>query len=95
MTPARFAPEAANPPTTAEVVARLSAILAGDASRAAVADWAGGWIRAEPSPIADPQLWQLLRLAASVDLRSQGRDGRSAFLHADADIRDWIDGAGA
>jgi hypothetical protein len=82
-------------PTTADVIARLNAILSGDGSRAAVADWADGWIRAQPSSIADPRLWQLLRLSASVDLRSPTADGRSTFLHADADIRDWIDNAGA
>jgi hypothetical protein len=76
-------------PTVADVLARLMAILTGDSSRAAVAEWAGGLMGAEPQAIADPALWQLLRLAASVDIRSNG-----GFLHSDADIRDWIEAAG-
>jgi hypothetical protein len=87
---------AAAPPTIADVVARLNAILLGDAPRGDVAEWAAGWIGASPPAISDPALWQLLRLAASVDLRSPSRaGGQGTFLHAEADIRDWIDGAGA
>jgi hypothetical protein len=88
-------PDPLPPPSMADVIAQLNAILTGDSSRTAVADWADGWIRTESSAITDPRLWQLLRLAASVDLRSPVADGRSTFLHADADIRDWIDSAGA
>jgi len=80
-------------PRLAEVVERLNAVLAGDAPRAAVADWAAGWI-ARPEAVADPRLWQLLRLAASLALTSPGAAGRSPFLHSDADIRDWIESAG-
>jgi hypothetical protein len=81
-------------PTVADVVERLNAILLGDASRAAVAAWAAGWIAREPSPIADPAVWQLLRLAASTDLRTpSGAGGEGEYLHSDGDLRDWIDGA--
>lgn len=81
-------------PTAADVIERLNAVLLGDASRAAVAAWAAAWIAVEPSPIEDPAVWQLLRLAASIDLRAPtAAGGEGAFLHSDGDIRDWIDNA--
>ena len=81
-------------PTVAEVIERLNAVLLGDASRAAVAAWAARWIAVEPSPIGDPAVWQLLRLAASTDLRAPTAEGGEGdFLHSDGDIRDWIDNA--
>ena len=81
-------------PTVADVVERLNAILLGDASRASVAGWAAGWIARDPSPISDPAVWQLLRLAASTDVRTPSREGGEGdYLHSDGDIRDWVDGA--
>lgn len=86
----------AAPPTVADVLDRLNAVLLGDASRLSVADWAAGWIAADPSAISDPALWQLLRLAASIDVRSPSQaGGEGAFLYSDADIRDWVDTAAA
>jgi hypothetical protein len=80
-------------PTVADVVERLNAVLLGDAPRAAAAAWAAEWIRLDPSPIGDPAVWQLLRLAASLDLRTpSGAGGEGDFLHSEGDIRDWIDG---
>jgi hypothetical protein len=86
-------PDEERVPVAGDLLTRLNAILSGDAPRAAVADWAAHWIAAEPSPITDPKLWQLLRLAASVDLRLPETAG-GGFLHADADIRDWVDSFG-
>ncbi|MBX6321609.1 MAG: hypothetical protein IRY94_07270 [Rhodospirillaceae bacterium] len=80
-------------PTVAEVVERLNAVLSGDAARAEVAEWAAAWV-ARPEAVTDPRLWQLLRLSASLALTSPGADGRTPFLHSDADIRDWIESAG-
>jgi hypothetical protein len=37
----------------------------------------------------DPEMWHLLRLAASLDVNSG-----DAFLHDDATVRDWIEGRG-
>jgi hypothetical protein len=73
---------AASPAAIAE---QLNAVLRGDATREAVAEWATAHLAGE-TDIADPTTWQLLRLAASLALRS----GPDRYLHAESDIRDWL-----
>ena len=77
-------------PTREEVVALLQAVLDGATSRTAAAEWASEVqeeIEEEDNDAVDPQMWHLLRLAASLDVKS-GTD----YLHDDNAIRDWIAG---
>ncbi|HVY98181.1 MAG TPA: hypothetical protein VHA35_01680 [Dongiaceae bacterium] len=77
-------------PTREEIVALLQAVLDGTTSRTAAAEWASevqDEIEEEDSDAIDPEMWHLLRLAASLDVKS----GES-YLHDDATIRDWIAG---
>ena len=77
-------------PTKDEVLALLKAVLDGSTSRTAAAEWASevqDEIEELDSDAVDPEMWHLLRLAASLDVKS-GPD----FLHDDAAIRDWIEG---
>jgi hypothetical protein len=70
----------------AAIADQLNAVLRGEATREAVAAWAAAQLSAAEAEIADPTTWQLLRLAASLALRS----GPDRFLHAESDIRDWL-----
>lgn len=77
-------------PTRDEIVALLQAVLDGSTSRTAAAEWASE-IQDEIEDLdrdaVEPQMWHLLRLAASLDVKSG-----EAFLHDDATVRDWIAG---
>ena len=77
-------------PTREEIVALLQAVLDGATSRTAAAEWASEVqeeIEEEDSDAIDPEMWHLLRLAASLDVKS-GAD----YLHDDNAVRDWIAG---
>ena len=79
-------------PTRDEIVALLQAVLDGSTSRTAAAEWASE-VQEEIEELdhdaVDPEMWHLLRLTASVDVKS----GEN-YLHDDATIRDWIAGQG-
>jgi hypothetical protein len=79
-------------PTRDEIVALLQAVLDGTTSRTAAAEWASE-VQDEIEDLdidaVDPAMWHLLRLAASLDVKSG-----DAFLHDDATVRDWIAGRG-
>jgi hypothetical protein len=77
--------------TQAAITEQLNAVLRGTATREAVAEWAVGQLAAAETTIADPTTWQLLRLAASLELHSE--PGR--YLHSENDIRDWLTTYGA
>jgi hypothetical protein len=77
-------------PTREEVANVLRAALDGTSSRVAVAEWATEVqdnIESEDPEAVDPQMWHLLRLAASLDVKS-GPD----YLYSENDIREWIEG---
>ncbi|WP_374653023.1 hypothetical protein [Dongia sp.] len=77
-------------PTRQEVVNVLEAVLDGTSSRLAAAEWATEVqenIESEDPEAVDPEMWHLLRLAASLDVKS-GAD----YLHSENDIREWIEG---
>ena len=77
-------------PTREELVALLNAVLEGGSSRLAAAEWAQEVqenIESEDPEAVDPQMWHLLRLAASLDVKS-GAD----YLHSEHDIKEWIEG---
>lgn len=77
-------------PTREEIIALLKAVLEGATSRTAAAEWASevqDEIEDEDNDAIDPGMWHLLRLAASLDVKS-GAD----YLHGDDAIRDWIAG---
>lgn len=77
-------------PTRDEIVNVLVAVLSGTSSRLAAAEWATEVqenIENEDTEGVDPEMWHLLRLTASLDVRS-GLE----FLHSDNDIREWIEG---
>jgi hypothetical protein len=79
-------------PTRAEIVALLQAVLDGNSSRTAAAEWASevqDEIEELDHDAVDPGMWHLLRLTASLDVKS----GEN-FLHDEATIRDWIEGRG-
>jgi hypothetical protein len=77
-------------PTRDEIVTLLQAVLEGTTSRTAAAEWASE-VQDEIDELdhdaIDPQMWHLLRLAASLDVKS----GES-YLHDEAAVRDWIAG---
>lgn len=78
-------------PTRQEVVALLLAVLDGTTSRLAAAEWATEMqenIESEDAEAVDPDMWHLLRLAATLDVQSG-----EAYLHSDNDIREWIAGS--
>jgi hypothetical protein len=70
----------------AAIAGQLNAVLRGETTREAVAAWAAGQLAAGEAEIADPTTWQLLRLAASLELRS----APDRYLHGESDIRDWL-----
>jgi hypothetical protein len=77
-------------PTRQEVVDLLQAVLEGNTSRLVAAEWAAEVqdnIESEDPEAVDPEMWHLLRLAASLDVKSG-----ETYLHSDNDIRDWIEG---
>src|SRR5690242_1134145 len=79
-------------PTRDEIVALLQAVLDGTTSRTAAAEWASEVqeeIEELDTDAIDPEMWHLLRLAASLDVKS----GEN-YLHDEATIRDWIEGRG-
>jgi hypothetical protein len=79
-------------PTRDEIAALLQAVLDGTTSRTAAAEWASE-IQEEIEDLdtdaVDPEMWHLLRLTASLDVKSGEQ-----YLHDDATIRDWIAGNG-
>jgi hypothetical protein len=77
-------------PTHQEIVDLLLAVLDGTSSRLAAAEWAAEVqenIESEDPEAVDPQMWHLLRLAASLDVKSG-----DAYLHSENDIKEWIEG---
>jgi hypothetical protein len=77
-------------PTREEIVALLQAVLDGATTRTAAAEWASEVqeeIEEEDSDAIDPEMWHLLRLAASLDVKSG-----AGYLHDDNTVRDWIAG---
>lgn len=77
-------------PTRQEIVDLLRAVLDGTSSRLAAAEWAAEVqenIESEDPEAVDPQMWHLLRLAASLDVKSG-----DAYLHSENDIKEWIEG---
>ncbi|WP_395020166.1 hypothetical protein [Dongia sp.] len=79
-------------PTREEIVALLQAVLDGNTSRTAAAEWASEVqeeIEELDTDAVDPEMWHLLRLSASLDVMS----GEN-YLHDEATIRDWIEGRG-
>lgn len=77
-------------PTRQEIVDLLRAVLDGTSSRLAAAEWAAEVqenIESEDPEAVDPEMWHLLRLAASLDVKS----GES-YLHSENDIKEWIEG---
>lgn len=77
-------------PTRQELVDLLQAVLDGGSSRLAAAEWAAEMqenIESEDPEAVDPEMWHLLRLAATLDVKS----GES-YLHSENDIREWIAG---
>lgn len=78
-------------PTREELVNVLNAVLDGTSSRLAAAEWAAEVqenIESEDPEAVDPQMWHLLRLAASLDVKSG-----DAYLHSENDIKEWIEGS--
>jgi hypothetical protein len=79
-------------PTREEIIALLQAVLDGTTSRTAAAEWASE-VQEEIEELdhdaVDPAMWHLLRLAASLDVKTG-----EAYLHDEATIRDWIEGRG-
>ncbi|MBL8710303.1 MAG: hypothetical protein JNL25_13995 [Rhodospirillaceae bacterium] len=77
-------------PTRQELVDLLQAVLDGGSSRLAAAEWAAEMqenIESEDPEAVDPEMWHLLRLAATLDVKSG-----EAYLHSENDIREWIAG---
>ena len=77
-------------PTRQEIVDLLRAVLDGTSSRLAAAEWAAEVqenIESEDPEAVDPQMWHLLRLAASLDVKSG-----DTYLQSENDIKEWIEG---
>ncbi len=77
-------------PTRQEIVNLLLAVLDGTSSRLAAAEWATEVqenIESEDPEAVDPDMWHLLRLAASLDVKSG-----ETYLHSEHDIKEWIEG---
>jgi hypothetical protein len=77
-------------PTRQEIANVLEAVLDGTSSRLAAAEWAAEVqenIESEDSEAVDPEMWHLLRLTASLDVKSGDQ-----YLHSEHDIREWIEG---
>jgi hypothetical protein len=77
-------------PTRDEIVALLTAVLEGKTSRTAAAEWASevqDEIEELDRDAIEPEMWHLLRLTASLDVKSGAN-----YLHEDDAVRDWIAG---
>ena len=75
-------------PSRADVRDQLRRLLAGSASREAVATWASTWVVTEPHPrVDDPLVWRALKQLCGADLLSQPDE----YLHDEADFRRWLE----
>lgn len=77
-------------PTRQEIVDLLTAVLDGTSSRLAAAEWAAEVqenIESEDPEAVDPEMWHLLRLAASLDVKSG-----DSYLHSENDVKEWMEG---
>lgn len=73
-------------PTHLDITEKLSGIVTGKQSRAAVAEWAFTLMDDDSLRIRDALILHYLTLAGAVDLPSTDRP----YLYTDEDIADWI-----
>lgn len=69
-----------------DIINKISNILAGDANRDDVPEWALNMFDDDSLRLYDPIVLKYLKLPGAVDLPSSDRD----FLYTDDDLRHWI-----
>lgn len=69
-----------------DIIHKISDILAGDAKRDDVSEWAFDMFDDDSLRLEDPVVLKYLKLLGAVDLPSSDRD----FLYTDDDLRHWI-----
>lgn len=73
-------------PTRAEVEEKLAQLLADQASREEVAEWAARWVR-DPDPnLDDPRVWEALTRFSGADMISTDRP----YLYEKEDFDSWL-----
>jgi len=75
------------PVTREEVEEKLVALLLGELTREAAADWAGAIVRSDRPDVPDLAVWRAIVALSGVDLISTDRP----YLHGQDDIRKWLD----
>ena len=73
-------------PQRGDIINKISNILAGDANRDDVSEWALNIFDDDSLRLYDPIVLKYLKLPGAVDLPSSDRD----FLYTDVDLRHWI-----
>ncbi|NIE52501.1 hypothetical protein F3J41_10605 [Pantoea sp. Ap-870] len=73
-------------PQRGDIINKISNILAGDANRDDVSEWALNIFDDDSLRLYDPIVLKYLKLPGAVDLPSSDRD----FLYTDDDLRHWI-----
>lgn len=73
-------------PQRGDIINKISNILAGDANRDDVSEWALNIFDDDSLRLYDPIVLKYLKLPGAVDLPSSERD----FLYTDDDLRHWI-----
>ncbi|MNO89889.1 hypothetical protein D3C76_813860 [compost metagenome] len=69
-----------------DIIHKISDILAGNAKRDDVSEWAFNIFDDDSLRLEDPVVLKYLKLLGAVDLPSSDRD----FLYTDDDLRHWI-----
>ena len=73
-------------PQRIDIIHKISDILAGNAKRDDVSEWAFNIFDDDSLRLEDPVVLKYLKLLGAVDLPSSDRD----FLYTDDDLRHWI-----
>jgi hypothetical protein len=69
-----------------DIIHKISDILAGNAKRDDISEWAFNIFDDDSLRLEDPVVLKYLKLLGAVDLPSSDRD----FLYTDDDLRHWI-----
>lgn len=74
-------------PSRSEVEAKLRALLAGDQTRAQIAQYAERWIMARNPDVSDAVVWAARVHLVGADLKTTDRP----YLHGPEDFQAWLD----
>jgi hypothetical protein len=80
--------DAPPPPSKADVIAVVKAVLNGSMTRTEASTWARPWVGAVDAGVHDRSVWNALKLLGAIDLR-HGDD--APYLYDDEQVATWRD----